>query len=46
MQNSKRGKNNLNAYWLGITGFVVITLILTLLVFTSEALRDAFDTRK
>lgn len=41
-----QGKNNLNAYWLGISGFVVITLILTLLVFIGEALRDAFDTRK
>lgn len=41
-----QGKNNLNAYWLGISGFVVITLILTLLVFIGEAMRDAFDTRK
>ncbi|MDX2082908.1 MAG: ABC transporter permease [Rickettsiales bacterium] len=41
-----QGKNNLNAYWLGITGFVVITAILTLLVFIGEALRDAFDTKK
>lgn len=41
-----QGKNNLNAYWLGISGFVAITLILTLLVFIGEALRDAFDTRK
>ncbi len=41
-----QGKNNLNAYWLGISGFVTITLILTLLVFIGEALRDAFDTRK
>ena len=41
-----QGKNNLNAYWLGISGFVVVTLILTLLVFMAEALRDAFDTRK
>ncbi len=41
-----QGKNNLSAYWLGITGFVTITLILTLLVFIGEALRDAFDTRK
>jgi len=41
-----QGKNNLNAPWLGITGFVSITLILTLLVFIGEALRDAFDTRK
>lgn len=41
-----QGKNNLNAYWLGISGFMIITLILTLLVFIGEALRDAFDTRK
>jgi len=41
-----QGKNNLNAYWLGISGFVTITTILTLLVFIGEALRDAFDTRK
>jgi len=40
-----QGKNNLTAYWLGITGFVTITLILTLLVFIGEAIRDAFDTR-
>jgi microcin C transport system permease protein len=41
-----QGKNNLSAYWLGITGFVTITTILTLLVFIGEATRDAFDTRK
>ncbi len=41
-----QGKNNLNAYWLGISGFATITTILTLLVFIGEALRDAFDTRK
>ncbi len=41
-----QGKNNLTAYWLGITGFVTITAILTLLVFIGEATRDAFDTRK
>lgn len=41
-----QGKNNLNAYWLGITGFTIITLILTLLIFIGEALRDAFDARK
>jgi len=41
-----QGKNNLTAYWLGITGFAAITLILTLLVFVGEALRDAFDSRR
>ncbi len=40
-----QGKNNLTAYWLGITGFITITLILTLLVFIGEAVRDALDTR-
>jgi microcin C transport system permease protein len=41
-----QGKNNIAAPWLGITGFVTVTLILTLLVFIGEALRDAFDTRR
>ncbi len=41
-----QGKNNINAYWLGLSGFVVVTLILTLLVFIGEAFRDAFDSRK
>lgn len=41
-----QGKNNINAWWLGITGFVTITLILTLLVFIGEATRDAFDSRR
>lgn len=41
-----QGKNNLTSYWLGITGFVTITIILTLLVFIGEAVRDAFDTRQ
>ena len=41
-----QGKNNLNAYWLGLTGFISVTLILTLLVFIGEAVRDAFDTRR
>jgi microcin C transport system permease protein len=41
-----QGKNNLQAPWLGITGFVVIALMLSLLVFVGEAARDAFDPRK
>ena len=41
-----QGKNNLQAPWLGITGFVVISLQLSLLVFVGEAVRDAFDPRK
>jgi microcin C transport system permease protein len=41
-----QGKNNLQAPWLGITGFVSISVMLTLLVFIGEAVRDAFDPRK
>ncbi|GAA5625906.1 ABC transporter permease [Ochrobactrum sp. SD129] len=41
-----QGKNNLQAPWLGITGFVVISVMLSLLIFIGEATRDAFDPRK
>lgn len=41
-----QGKSNLQAPWLGITAFVVLSVMLTLLVFIGEALRDAFDPRK
>ncbi len=41
-----QGKSNLQAPWLGLTGFIVIALMLSLLVFTGEAVRDAFDPRK
>ncbi len=42
----RQGKNNLQAPWLGFTGFFVISLMLSLLVFIGEATRDAFDPRK
>jgi microcin C transport system permease protein len=42
----QQGKNNLQAPWLGITAFLVLGLILTLLIFTGEAVRDAFDPRR
>jgi microcin C transport system permease protein len=42
----KQGKDNLQAPWLGVTGFVVISLMLSLLIFVGEATRDAFDPRK
>nr|WP_196223419.1 ABC transporter permease [Roseibium sp. RKSG952] len=41
-----QGKNNLQAPWLGISGFVVVSLMLSLLIFIGEAVRDAFDPRK
>jgi microcin C transport system permease protein len=41
-----QGKNNPQAPWLGFTGFIVIALMLVLIIFISEAVRDAFDPRK
>lgn len=41
-----QGKNNIEAVHLGATGFLVISTILTMLIFVGEALRDAFDVRK
>lgn len=41
-----QGKNNLQAPWLGMTGFIVISVMLSLLIFIGEATRDAFDPRK
>jgi microcin C transport system permease protein len=41
-----QGKANLQAPWLGITGFAVLALMLTLLIFIGEAVRQAFDPRK
>jgi microcin C transport system permease protein len=41
-----QGKQNLNAPWLGISGFAVLAVMLSLLIFIGEAVRDAFDPRK
>ncbi|RMD64387.1 MAG: ABC transporter permease [Alphaproteobacteria bacterium] len=41
-----QGKANLQAPWLALTGFFTIALMLSLLVFIGEAVRDAFDPRK
>lgn len=41
-----QGKNNLQAPWLGFTAFIVLGVMLTLLTFIGEAVRDAFDPRK
>lgn len=41
-----QGKSNLHAPWLGISAFISLALMLTLLVFVGEAVRDAFDPRK
>ncbi|MBG1232744.1 ABC transporter permease [Aestuariivirga litoralis] len=42
----QQGKNNLQAPWLGMSIFFVSSLMLTLLIFIGEALRDALDPRK
>jgi microcin C transport system permease protein len=41
-----QGKSNLQAPWLGITAFLVLAVLLSLLIFIGEAARDAFDPRK
>ena len=41
-----QGKNNLQAPWLGITAFVILAVMLSLLIFIGEAARDALDPRK
>lgn len=41
-----QGKNNPDAVWLWLTSFVALMLLLSLLMFIGEAVRDAFDPRK
>lgn len=42
----KQAQRNLQAPWLATTGFLVMSLMLSLLIFIGEATRDAFDPRK
>lgn len=41
-----QGKANLHAPWLGITAFITLGTMLSLLIFVGEAVRDAFDPQK
>jgi len=41
-----QGKTNVQAPWLGMTGFIVLATMLSLLIFIGEAVRDAFDPKK
>lgn len=41
-----QAKNNLQAPWLGITAFLTLALLLTLMVFIGEGVRDAYDPRR
>ena len=40
------GRTNLQAAWLGLAGFFALAIVLTLLTFLGEAVRDAFDPRR
>ncbi len=42
----RQGKDNLQAPWIGISIFVVLSSLLTMLIFIGEGIRDAFDTRR
>ncbi len=42
----QQGKANMHAPWLGFSGFIAIAVMLSLLIFVFEAVRDAFDPRK
>ena len=39
-------KDNLNSPWIALSSLVTIALMLTLLIFIGEAVRDAFDPKK
>ncbi len=41
-----QGKSNVQAPWLGFTGFFSVAIMLSLLIFIGEGVRDAFDPRK
>ena len=41
-----QGKSNLQAPWLGLTAFFSLAIVLSLLIFIGEAVRDALDPRK
>jgi microcin C transport system permease protein len=41
-----QAKNNIHAPWLGLTAFLAISFLLSLLIFIGEGVRDAFDSRK
>ena len=43
---TQQAKQNLQAPWLGFTAFFTFALMLSLLVFIFEGIRDAFDPRK
>lgn len=42
----RQGKDNLQSPWIGISIFIVLSVLLTILIFIGEGVRDALDTRK
>ena len=42
----RQGKDNLQAPWIGLSIFFVLSLLLTSLIFIGEGVRDAMDKRK
>ena len=42
----RQGKDNLQAPWIGVSIFVVLSGLLSMLIFIGEGVRDVFDTRK
>ena len=42
----RQGKDNMQAPWIGISIFIVLSSLLTLLIFIGEGVRDAFDSRR
>ena len=42
----RQGKDNLQAPWIGVSIFVVLSGLLSMLIFIGEGIRDVFDTRK
>lgn len=41
-----QAKNNIHAPWLGLTAFLSISFLLSMLIFIGEGVRDAFDAKK
>jgi microcin C transport system permease protein len=42
----KQGKDNVHAPWLLVSGFMILAVMMSMLVFIGEAVRDALDPRK
>lgn len=41
-----QGQKNLHAPWLGLSGFIALAVLLSLLIFIGEAIRDSLDPQK